>query len=147
VGCTKRGKGTKIMLISEGRGLPVSVHTAAANEAEVNLIEPTLDRVSVLFGPPERLLYDRAADSDPLRERLDEKHDVELICPHRKNRKRPATQDGRKLRRFKRRFKIERLVAWLHNYRRTVVRWEYLPEMFEGFVQLACILILIKQFN
>jgi len=147
VGGTKRGKGTKIMLISEGRGLPVSVHTAAANEAEVNLIEPTLARVSVLFGPPERLLYDRAADSDALRERLNDEHDVELICPHRKNRKRPATQDGRKLRRFKRRFKIERLVAWLHNYRRTVVRWEYLPEMFEAFVQLACILILIKQFK
>jgi len=146
VGCTKRGKGTKIMLASEGRGLPVAVHTAPANKAEVHLIEPTLEKVSILFGPPEHLLYDRAADSDPLRRQLADEHGVDLVCPHRKNRKRPATQDGRKLRRYKRRWKVERLVAWLHNYRRTVVRWEYLPEMFEAFVQVACILIVLKQF-
>ena len=115
----------------------VAVYTAAANEAEARLIEPTLENVSIFFGPPRRLLYDRAADSDPLRESLATEHGVELVCPHRKNRKRPKTQDGRALGRFRRRWKVERLVAWLHNYRRTVVRWEYLPEMFEAFVQVA----------
>jgi hypothetical protein len=38
---------------------------------------------------------------------------IELIAPHRRNRKKPKTQDGRPLRRYKRRWKIERLFAWL----------------------------------
>lgn len=56
------------------------------------------------------MIYDRAADSDPLRARLAE-NGIELICPHRKNRKKAKTQDGRKLRRYKRRWKIERSTA------------------------------------
>ena len=39
-----------------------------------------------------------------------------MIAPHRKNRKKGKTQDGRKLRRYKRRWKIERLFAWLQNF-------------------------------
>jgi len=66
---------------------------------------------------PSRLIYDKAADSDPLRERL-AKRGVDLVCPHHKNRVKKPTQDGRKLRRYKRRWKIERTIAWLHNFRR-----------------------------
>jgi len=50
------------------------------------------------------------------------KLDIELISPHKANRKRAKTQDGRKLRRYKRRWKIERLFAWLGNFRRIIVR-------------------------
>ena len=127
------------MLASEGRGLPVAVHTAPANKAEVHLIGPTLENVSILFGPPEHLLYDRAADSDPLREQLAEQHGVELVCPHRKNRTTPPLQDGRSLRRYKRRYKIERSISWLQRFHRLITRWEYYPELFEGFVHLACL--------
>ena len=69
---------------------------------------------------------------------------VELIAPHRANRVRPPTQDGRPLRRYGRRWKMERLHAWLQNYRRVLVRWEYRLENFLGFVQLACVLILLR---
>ena len=81
---------------------------------------------------PERLIYDKAADSQKLRDRLADQG-IDLICPHRefKNRKH-TTQDGRKLRRYKRRWIVERSIAWLHNFRRVVTRWEYhdvsLPE-------------------
>jgi IS4 transposase len=62
---------------------------------------------------PQRLIADRANDSDP----LDAEKGIELIAPHRRNRKKAKTQDGRKLRRYKRRWKIERLFAWLGNFR------------------------------
>jgi IS5 family transposase len=39
-----------------------------------------------------RVIADKAYDSDPLRERLRQRG-IELICPHKKNRVRPATQD------------------------------------------------------
>jgi transposase len=94
---------------------------------------------------PERLIGDRAYDSDPLDEKL-RAQGIEMIAPHRRNRVKPKTQDGRKLRRFKRRWKIERLNAWFQNFRRITVRYERKVENFLGLVHLACILILLRVF-
>lgn len=93
---------------------------------------------------PQRLVGDRAYDSDPLDAALLERG-IEMIAPHRKNRARKKTQDGRKLRRYKRRWKIERLFAWLQNYRRLVVRYEYKAENFLGMAQLGCIILLLRK--
>lgn len=60
------------------------------------------------------------------------------------NRKKPRTQDGRKLRRYKQRRKIERLFAWLHNFRRTAMRFDFHDENYLGFVHLGCIRILLR---
>jgi transposase len=53
------------------------------------------------------------------------------------------TQDVRKLRRCKRRWKIVWLFAWLGNLRRLVVRYECRTDNFLGFVNLGCIVILL----
>ena len=95
---------------------------------------------------PECLIGDRAYDSDPLDARLRQQYGIELIAPHKNNRSRPKTQDGRKLRRYCRRWKIERLFAWLHNFRRLVTRWEYHEANFLGLIQLGCILILLRNY-
>jgi transposase len=83
--------------------------------------------------------------SDPLDKELREQ-DVELIAPHKSNRKKPPTQDGRCLRRYKRRWKVERLFAWLQNFRRILVRYEYHDENYLGFVHLGCMLILLRAY-
>ena len=88
------------------------------------------------------MIGDRAYDSDPLDQRIHERYGVQLIAPHKFVRVTAATQDGRVLRRYRRRWKVERLFAWLHNFRRVVIRWEYYPENFLGMVQLACAVIL-----
>lgn len=93
---------------------------------------------------PARLIGDRAYDADPLDEALLELG-IEMIAPHRRNRKRPKTQDGRPLRRYKRRWKVERLFAWLGTFRRLVVRYERHALNYLGFVHLGCILILLRQ--
>ncbi len=143
VGPTKRGKGSKIMAIADRHGLPLAVHVVSASPNEATLVEPTLQR-RFLRETPERLIGDKAYDSDPLDQRVRQHLRVELIAPHRWNRSKPVTQDGRALRRYRRRWKIERLFAWLHNYRRIVIRWEYYPENFLGMVQLACAVILLR---
>jgi transposase len=91
------------------------------------------------------MIGDKAYDCDPLDEKL-AKFGTELIAPHKANRKKTKTQDGRKLRRYKRRWKIERLFAWLQNFRRVVVRYEYHADNYLGFVQLACMLILLRNY-
>jgi transposase len=142
VGKTKRGKGTKIMAVADGAGLPLAVHTTSASPHEVTLVTATLAQ-SAVDEFPRRLIGDKAYDSDPLDQEL-AKADIEMIAPHRGRRRKPATQDGRQLRRYRRRYKIERLFAWLQNFRRLVVRYEYHPENFLGFVHLGCILILLR---
>ena len=110
------------MTLADRSGLSLAVHVASASPHEVTLVEATL-AASFVDGEPEKLIGDRAYDSDPLDASLEERG-IELIAPHRRNRKKPKTQDGRKSRRYKRRWKIERLFAWLHNFRRVVVRYE-----------------------
>jgi transposase len=143
VGPTRRGKGSKIMAISDGHGLPLAVHVASASPHETKLVEPTIEQ-RFLAEAPQRLIGDRAYDSDPLDVQLRERFGVQLVAPHQCTRSRKATQDGRVLRRYRRRWKIERLFAWLHNFRRVVIRWEYYPENFLGMVQLACAVILLR---
>jgi transposase len=143
VGPTRRGKGSKIMAISDGHGLPLAVHVASASPHETKLVEPTIEQ-RFLAETPERMIGDRAYDSDPLDAQIRERFGVQLVAPHNPTRSRKATQDGRVLRRYRRRWKIERLFAWLHNFRRVVIRWEYYAENFLGMVQLACAVILLR---
>lgn len=133
------------MAIADGHGLPIAVYVASASPHETKLVEPTLQSC---LAPrlPEKLIGDLAYDSDPLDEELRQNHGVELIAPHKINRRKAKTQDGRTFRRYRRRWKIERLFAWLHNFRRVVTRWEYHDDNFFGMVQLACVLILLKRY-
>jgi hypothetical protein len=73
VGTIKRGKGTKLMALADASGLPLGVHATSASPHEVTLVE---------------LIGDRAYDSDPLDEALEERG-IEIIAPYRSNRKRP----------------------------------------------------------
>ena len=140
VGKTKRGKGTKIMGIADGHGLPLALRTESASPAEVKLVQATLE-ARIVAQVPERLIGDKAYDSDRLDRELMHHYGTEMIAPNKINRRIP-TQDGRPLRRYLRRWKIERLFAWLFNFRRLVVRYEYHAENFQGFVHLGAILIL-----
>lgn len=133
------------MGVCDGASLPVAISTGSASPHEVRLVEETLDQ-SFLPEAPEKLVGDKAYDSDPLDERLKLERNIELIAPHKANRKKPKTQDGRKLRRYVKRWRIERLFAWLQNYRRIQTRWEYHLANFQGFVHLGCILILLRHF-
>ncbi len=93
---------------------------------------------------PMRVIADKAYDSDPLRERL-ARRGIELIAPHRSNRKKPATQDGRALRRYRRRWIVERTNAWLGNFRRLVVRYDRSLTIYRAFFHIACFMIVLRR--
>lgn len=130
------------MAIADANGLPIAIRACSASPHEVTLVDETLD--AVLIGKlPGKLIGDKAYDSDPLDAALLEKG-VEMIAPNRANRSK--TQDGRPLRRYKRRWKIERLFAWIQNFRRCLTRFDYKLDNFTSFLQLACIVILLRHF-
>lgn len=68
---------------------------------------------------PARRIGDRTEDRNPWDRDLEEEYGIERIAPHGRNRKHP-TQDGRALRRYRRRWKVERLFAWRQWFRRPV---------------------------
>src|SRR5919202_228679 len=107
------------MTVADGSSLPIAVSLASASPHEITLVELTLE-VRFVEEKPKRLICDRAYDSDPLDAELG-LQSTEMIAPHRRRRQKPKTQDGRKLRRYKRRWKVERLFSWLGNFRRLVV--------------------------
>ena len=138
------------MVVVDGQGVPLGSQLVSASPAEVKLAEGTLRTISVPApGPgrprsrPLRVVADRAYDSDPLRWRLLQRGIV-LISPHRKKRRRPSLNDGRMMRRYRKRWKIERTFAWLGNYRRLVVRYDRRLDMYRAFFHLACALITLR---
>ena len=133
----------KILAIVDRHGLPLSVSTHAANHHEVTLVQLSF-AFYMLEAKPEHLIGDRAYDSDGLDDDL-RQDGVNMIAPHRSTRK-LKTQDGRSLRRYQRRWLVERFFAWLQWKRRLLVRWEYYAANFLGFVQLASITMLLKRF-
>jgi transposase len=129
------------MAVADSHGLPVAVCVESTTPHEVKLATPTLVQL-IVSEAPQNLIGDNAYDSDNLRTEL-RQYGIELIAPHRCNRKN-RTQDLRRIRRYRRRWKVERLFAWLQNFRRLVVRYERYAENFLGMLYLGCCLILLR---
>ena len=139
------------MVVVDGQGIPLGGTLASASPSEVKLIEATLDQVKVPRGgrgrPRKRmprLIADKGYDSDPLRKRLKQRG-IDLICPHRRNRTKPKLQDARKLRRYRRRYKIERTFAWLGKYRRLSKDYEASPLTSEALIYAAMIHLMARR--
>ena len=134
------------MVLADGAGTPLGVLLEAARPAEVKLLQQTVQQVpwDLFAAKPEHLIMDRAYDSNAVRKNLAD-CGIAPIVPARKNNKKATHQDGRKLRRYKKRWKIERTNAWLQNFRRVVIRYERLTANYLGFVYLACALIVLRR--
>ena len=141
IGLTRVGKGVKIMLLVDAQGRPVSAYTAEAGPAESHLVQGLFDFM-VTTARPQRVIGDKAYDSDALDASLAEQH-IEMIAPNRA--RRSVTQDGRSLRRYRRRWTVERSISWLKNFRRICIRWEKSDCLFQGFLHLSCSLLLLKE--
>jgi transposase len=145
VGKTKVGKGMKLEVVTDASGLPLGATVAAANISEVELLVPALDDVPIAIPPGTPVIADKGHDSDPLRDEV-EARGCRTIIPHRKGRVRASRNDGRRLRRYRRRWKIERTNAWLHCYRGLAVRWARYTFMYVGLVYLSFIHLALNRF-
>jgi len=107
----------------------------------MKLVEQTL---AATPGKPERLVADRGYDSNAVRVML-LKEKIDPIIPARSNNTVAICQDGRKLRRYRNRWIVERTFAWLGWFRRLVVRWDRLMSTYGGFFHLACAMVVLKR--
>jgi len=67
-----------------------------------------------------------------------------LTFPHRQNRRKAPTQDGRALRGYRRRWKVERKFAWLGHFRRLAVRYDRALLVYIAFLHVACLIITLR---
>jgi transposase len=131
------------MAVVDAGGLPIGLRVCTASTAGEHEVKQAQDTILECWTVelPQRTIADRAFDSDALDQSLAE-FGVEVIAPQRKNR-RPEnkTQDGRKLRRYKRRWKVERFFSWLGVLRRLLIRHERKVRNYEGFAHLATVVV------
>lgn len=142
VGKCRAGSATKLMALADSLGLPIAVAIAEGARHDVALVDSTLEE-AVTAELPARLIGDKAFDSAKLADKLHSERNVELIAPKRRGNNR-RVQDGRAMRRYKRRWKVERLFGWLKRFRRVAVRWESTAENYLAFVQLAASIVVLR---
>jgi transposase len=128
-------------VVGSGASVPLAQTLHSASPSATRLMEPTLDK---LTGEPARAIMDKEFDSDKFRDRIAARG-IDPIIPYRDNAVNRPYQDGRKLRRYKRRWVVERLFAWLGNFRRLVTRYERQVRMYQAFVHVAFMLIALRQ--
>lgn len=129
------------MAIADRSGLPISATIASGERHEVRLVETAIEQ-RFTNEKPQRLIGDKAYDSEKLENDLAAQK-IQLIAPVRGTTTK-RWPDGRSLRRYKRRWKVERLFAWLLRFRRLTNRYEYKAENFQGFLHLGCLVILLR---
>lgn len=131
-------------MVTARDGTPLGFAADGADVSEVWLAEPAARAVEVPVAWGTPLLADKGFDSDDLRDEL-RQCGYRLLARHRRNRVRASRNDGRRLRRLKRRWRVERTNAWLKTYRRVGVRYERYSHLHEGFISLACAFIALNR--
>lgn len=153
VGKTMAGKGSKIMLLTEGSGLPLSLVVGSAQPHEMRYTRRTLAGVSVPQPHarprtrPDELIADKAFDSVALRHSL-RRRGIRVTIPPVARRERKTPKRGRPYKvgpTFRLRWHIERTNAWMDNCRRLVVRYERKPELYASFCILYFILLCLTR--
>lgn len=148
VGNTKVGKGSKVMVVADGHGLPIGLYVASAQPHESQLADATLATVRVPQPRgrprtrPKELVADKAYDSRELRQRL-RGRGIKPTIPTFERRKRRKAKRGRPIKTgpsYRQRWKVERCFGWMDNYRRLVVRYERSVEHYRAFCLMAIIL-------
>ena len=148
MGVTKRGKGSKLMLVTEGQGLPIGGMVASAQPAELRLAEATLQTIRVPRRRgrprtrPQVLVADKGYDSNAFRQSL-WRRGIRPCIPRRRHQPRRGRQPD--LSPYRCRWVIERTFSWLGHFRRLVVRYERCVEVYWAFVVVAFILICLAR--
>jgi transposase len=154
VGLTKKGKGTKWMLVVDGNGLPLGFHLDSANRAEVRLAQRTLDTIKVArpHGRPKqrpaKLVADRGYDSSAFRCALRRRGIRMCIPPKRRPRNWKAKRGRPVVARkddYRLRYTVERSFAWLGNFRRLLIRWERLFVVYRSFFEVALLRMCVRR--
>jgi transposase len=123
----------------DATGIPLAFTVTGGNRNDVTQLIPLLDAVPPIGGVrgrprrrPESLIADRGYDHDKYRRLLRQRGVKPLIA-------RRQTTHGSGLGRY--RWVVERTFAWLHNFKRLLVRYDRRHEIHQAFLAIGCCLV------
>ena len=139
-----RGRpGSKHHLLVDAGGLPLAFSITGGNRNDITQLIPLLDAVPAVAGlrgrprrRPNCVIADRGYDHDNYRRLVWERGIKPVIA-------RRQTDHGSGLGRY--RWVVERTFAWLHNFKRLLVRYERRAEMHQALLGLACCLVCFRR--
>jgi transposase len=154
VGLTKKGKGTKWMLVIDGNGLTLGFYLDSAATAEIRLAEATLDTIRVSRprgrprGRPQKLVADRGYDGSAFRHAL-RRRGIRMCIPPKRRPARWKAKRGRpvvaRTDDYRQRYKVERSFDWLGNFRRLLIRWEHGFTVYRSWFAVAVLLLCLRR--
>ena len=135
-----RGKpGSKLHLVCDGNGLPLTAAVTAANVADVSMLAAVVDDIPPVRTPsgrrrcrPAKIHADKGYDSHANRAELRRRGITPRIA-------RRGIESCTRLGRH--RWRVERALSWLSCFRRLQVRWDRNSGRWFAFVLLACALV------
>ena len=135
--------GSKHHLLVDGSGLPLAWSITGGNRNDVTQLIPLVDKVPPVRGKvgrprrrPDRVTADRGYDHDKYRRLLRERGIKPEIA-------RRQTPHGSGLGRY--RWVVERTFAWLHHFKRLLVRYDRRAETHEAFLAIGCCLVCFRR--
>lgn len=135
--------GSKHHLLVDATGIPLAWTVTGGHRNDVTQLLPLVDRVPPVRGKvgrprrrPERLTADRGYDHDKYRRELRDRRIKPEIARRR-------TEHGSALGRV--RWVVECTFAWLHHYKRLLVRYDRRHDIHEAFLALACCLVCFRR--
>jgi transposase len=135
--------GSKHHLLVDATGIPLAWTVTGGNRNDVTQLIPLVERIPPVRGRPgrprrrpERVTADRGYDHDRYRRELRQRG----ITPEIARRK---SEHGSGLGRV--RWIVERTFAWLHHFKRLLVRYDRRAEIHEAFLALGCCLVCFRR--
>ena len=135
--------GSKHHLLVDATGIPLAWKLTGGNRNDITQLIPLVEAVPAVRGQvgrprrrPERVTADRAYDHRPQRRELRRRGIKPEIA-------RRQTEHGSGLGRY--RWVVERTFAWLHQFKRLLVRYDRRGEIHEAFLALGCCIVCFRR--
>jgi transposase len=142
LGKSRAGIGTKIHLVCDGNGLPITAEISPGQAHEARFCLDVIDGIEIASAVgrarkrPERLSGDKAYSSFEIRQGLKGRA-IKPVIPVKKDQRRDPRFDKKS---YRKRNIIERCIAWIKESRRISSRYEKLAIHFLGMVKLGMIM-------
>jgi transposase len=135
--------GSKHHLLVDATGIPLAFSVTGGNRNDVTQLIALVDAVPAVAGRPGRprrrpdsVIADRGYDHDKYRRLLRERG-VEPVIARR--------QSGHGSGLGRHRWVVERTFAWLHNYKRLLVRYERRADIHHALLAIGCCLVCFRR--
>lgn len=127
-------------MLTDGRGVPLSIAVDGANRHDARLLIPTLDAIVIQRPDPEltpqHLCADAAYKGQPCMEAIVERK----YQPHVKQRREETAEKRKNPAATARRWVVERTHSWLNRWRKLLVSFEKTQASYTGLLSLAAAL-------